>query len=145
MNSRKETIEDLLQSMHAMRHKFLVGYGAKKELLVTPSQGFVLRFVAEHTDVNVKALACALHITSSAATQLVDGLVEKKYLVRTDNPTDRRAVTLLLSDKARKLLKEFKEQSLHKLVELFGALTDAELAEYARLNKKIASNISNTI
>jgi DNA-binding MarR family transcriptional regulator len=143
MLKRQEIIEDLLQSMHAMRLKLMVGYSAKKEMLITPSQGFVLRFVAENKDVNVKAIARALHISSSAATQLIDGLVDKGYLVRTDNPADRRAITLSLSTKAKKLFKEFKKQGLQKMMQLFSILTDAELAQYASLNKKITSNLTN--
>ncbi len=143
MVNRKKVIEGLLQSMHAMRHKLMVGYAAKKETAITPSQGFVLRFVAEHRSSNVKAIAQTLHITSSAATQLVDGLVEKGYLVRKGDPDDRRVVSLLLSDKAKKLFKEFREHGLKKMTLLFNALSDEELAQYAALNKKIVDSIIN--
>ncbi len=143
MVNRKEIIEELLQNMHAMRHKLMVGYTAKKEVPITPSQGFVLRFVAKNSSVNVKAIAESLHISSSAATQLIDGLVGNGYLVRKDNPDDRRVSALSLSEKAHKLFKEFKEQSVQKMTELFKILTDEELAQYADLNKKIASNMLN--
>ena len=142
MTNRKKIIEDLLQNMHVMRHRLMVGYTAKKEVIITPSQGFVLRFVAKNSFANVKAITQALNITSSAGTQLVDGLVEKGYLVRKDNPKDRRVVTLSLSLKAKKLFKEFKEQGLHKMMEIFEALTDKELVEYDVLNKKLIDFLS---
>ena len=141
MINRKKIIEDLLQNMHAMRHKLMVGYTAKKEVAITPSQGFVLRFVAKNSSTNVKTIADSLHITSSAATQLIDGLVDNGYLVRKSNPDDRRVIALSLSDKANKLFKEFQEQGLQKMMELFDALTDDELVQYADLNKKIIGNI----
>ena len=140
--NRKTIIEGLLQNMHSMRHKLMVGYVTKKEMVVTPSQGFVLRFVAENNSANVKAIAHALNITSSAATQLIDGLVENGYLVRKGNPDDRRIIALSLSEKAKKLFKNFKEQSLQKMVCLFEALSDEELAQYAELNKKIVEHIN---
>jgi DNA-binding MarR family transcriptional regulator len=142
MTNRKKIIEDLLQNMHAMRHKLMVGYTTKKEVAITPSQGFVLRFVAKNSSANVKAITQALNITSSAATQLVDGLVDKGYLVRKDNPDDRRIITLSLSLKAKKLFKEFKEQRLQKMMEIFDVLTDEELTRYAVLNKKLVDFIS---
>jgi DNA-binding MarR family transcriptional regulator len=127
--------------MHAMRHKLMVGYTAKKEMVITPSQGFVLRFVAKNSPVSVKAIAGSLHVTSSAATQLIDGLVDKGYLVRNENPDDRRIIALSLSEKAKKLFNEFREQGLQKMTELFDALTDEELVQYAALNKKIIDRV----
>lgn len=119
----------------------MVGYTSKKELAITPSQGFVLRFVANNESANTKAIAQALHITSSAATQLIDGLVDKEYLIRKESPEDRRVMSLSLSEKAKKLFKEFKEQGLEKMTELFSVLTDDELDQYAALNKKISDSI----
>src|ERR1035437_7218371 len=115
MINRKKTIEDLLQDMHAMRHKLMVGYTAKKEVVITPSQGFVLRFVAKNSSANVKAITQALNITSSATTQLVDGLVEKGYLIRRVDSKDKRITSLLLSLNAKKLFKEFEKKSLQKM------------------------------
>ena len=143
MTNRKKIIEDLLQNMHAMRHKLMVGYTAKKEVVITPSQGFVLRFVAKNSSTNVKAITQALNITSSATTQLVDGLVEKGYLIRRVDSKDKRITTLLLSLKAKKPFKEFKEQGLQKMTILFDVFTDEELTQYATLNKKIVDNIIN--
>jgi len=142
MTNRKKIFEDLLQNMHAMRHKLMVGYTAKKEVVITPSQGFVLRFVAKNNSANIKAITQALNITSSAATQLVDGLVDKGYLVRKNNPDDRRVIILLLSLKAKKFFKECKEQGLQKMMEIFDILTDEELTQYAALNKKLVDFIS---
>ncbi len=143
MINRKKVIEGLLQNIHAMGHKLIVGYTAKKEIAITPSQGFVLRFVAKNSLANIKAIAEALHITSSAVTQLTDGLVDNGYLVRRGNPDDRRVIDLSLSEKAKKQFKEFEEQGLQKMTELFNVLTDKELTQYAALNKKIADNIIN--
>lgn len=143
MTKRRKVIEDLLQNMHAMRHKIMVGYAGRKEIAITPSQSFVLRFAAKNNPTNVKAVAETLHITSSAATQLIDGLVDNGYLVRRGSPHDRRVVAVSLSGKAKKLFKEFEKQGLLKMTELFNALTDEELSRYAALNKKIADNIIN--
>lgn len=142
MINRKETIESLIQNMHAMRHKLMVGYtSSKKTVVITPSQGFVLRFVAECKSANVKAISQALHTSSSAATQLIDGLVDKGYLIRNTKSDDRRVVSLSLSEKAKKLFKEFKEQGLQRMTELFNSLTDKELDQYAKLNKKIVEGM----
>src|SRR5439155_27016150 len=124
-------IEDLLNNLHAMRHRLMAGYTDKKEIVITPSQGFVLHFIAKNSSANVKTISEALHVTSSAATQLIDGLVEKGYLIRKNDPKDRRVSSLSLSEKAEKCFKEFKEQRLRKMMGLFDSLSDKELLEYA--------------
>ena len=140
MPDRKETMEALIYSLQAMRHKFLLGYAGSKEISITPSQGFVLQVVA-HGPCSVKDVAKALHITSSAVTQLIDGLVEKGYLLRQEHQADRRVSSLSLSPKAKKLFAQFKSQSHHRIMQLFNVLTDTELKQYAALNKKIVDSL----
>ncbi len=140
---RKQIIESLLHNLHAMRHKFMAGYAAKDGEVITPSQGFVLHLVAKNSPANVKTIAKELNITSSAATQLIDGLVEKGYLVRKNDPKDRRLSFLLLPEKAKKLFEEFKENRAQKMIAVFNALTDEELLQYAALNQKITDHIIN--
>lgn len=141
MINRKLLLRQLLQDMHATRHKFLVGFHSANELVITPTQGFVLRFLAANDCVTIKAIAQALHISSSAATQLVDGLVEKSYLVRRDHPKDRRAITVCLSEKAKKMFAQFDKQCLEKMIRLFQALDDQELEQFTALNKKITNSL----
>lgn len=142
-NQREEIIEDLLQTTFAIRHKLMVAYTHKKTIIITPSQGFVLRFISENKNPNIKEIGQALNISSSAATQLVKGLLTKGYLIRQMSSQDRRVVSLFLSQKAKKLFKEFKEQRLKTMTKIFNSLDDAELIQYAGLNKKIAQNINN--
>ncbi len=143
MVNRKKIIENIFQNMYALRHTLAVGYHPKKEISITPSQACVLRFVAENASVNVKTIAEALHISSSAATQLIDGLVNKKYLIRKSNLNDRRAIAVSLSENAKKLLHEFKKHGLQKMVKIFSVLTYEELSYYALLNEKIIQSVMN--
>lgn len=140
---RKMIIEDLLQDIHAMRHKLMVGYSSKHHEDITPSQSVVLRFVADNQETPIKNIANVLHITSSAATQLVDALVDKGYIIREQSATDRRVSKLSLSPEAKKLLKTFTEQRINKMMKIFEVLTDKELAQFVTLQKKVAASISN--
>ncbi|NCS99508.1 MarR family transcriptional regulator [Candidatus Parcubacteria bacterium] len=140
--NRQKIIENLLQDMHAIRHKMMIGYTSKNTVDITPSQSFVLRFISENSQTNIKIIAQALHITSSAATQLVDALVEKKYVLRKQHITDRRITTLSLSLNAKKLFKKFKEHRTKKMMTIFDALDDSELQQYAALQKKISDFVT---
>jgi DNA-binding MarR family transcriptional regulator len=61
-----------------------------------PSFGFVLRAVAAEQP-TVSRLAALLGITKQGASRLADDMVSLGYLVRTDDPADRRRTNLRLS------------------------------------------------
>jgi DNA-binding MarR family transcriptional regulator len=70
-------------------------------------------------------------------------LVENGYLTRKENTKDRRISHLFLSKKAENLFKEFNNQSIKKMVQVFSVLTDDELIQYTNINRKIIKNTIN--
>lgn len=144
MAKRKEQIEGIIEYMHAIKRKlaseggYFTGAGTKH---ITPSQWFVLLMVERNKNIGVKEIAGLTGITSSAATQLINELVKKGYLVRKGKLEDRRALNIMLSGKSKKQIHFMKKQGLKKLIALFDILSDNELATYCELNKKIADKI----
>jgi DNA-binding MarR family transcriptional regulator len=147
MSSRKQYIAAIMESMHAVRRALILRHASKfslgkhEKMSITPSQWAVLSIVMEKGTTGVKELARSLGITSSATTQLVDGLVARGYLVRKSNVHDRRALSLELSEKKKKEMGALKKHMMGHFAAMFEALDDKELAHYARLNKKIVEHI----
>ena len=52
----------------------------------------------------LRELAALHHVTPSTMSRLVDGLVQKGWVARTSDPTDRRQVSLGLTDEGRAML-----------------------------------------
>ena len=67
-------------------------------------------------------------ITNAAASQLVDKLVQGGLLKRDEDPHDRRAKLLNLSDKGRRLIQQGMEERYRWVDELAGRLTADERA-----------------
>ena len=111
--------------------------GLKNFPPVTPSQWGVLMALEGGNPASVKDVAGMLGVTSSAATQLVDGLVESGYVLRTEDPNDRRKMTLTLSGKTKKQVEKMKEECMSTFLELFEALTDEEFDQLIVLHNKI--------
>lgn len=111
------------------------------EMQITHPQWIVLHHVRKSGMINIKDLANLLGITSSAATQIVDGLVKKELLLRKRNEEDRRILNIELSGKAISKFNSIKSTSLNTLSALFDVLDDGELRDYRDLNNKIASRI----
>ena len=150
MTSRQQYIESIIESVYAIRRKLMVCGSAKvsvrrpqKEHSITHSQWAVLAVVIRLKHAGIKEIAEALNMTSSAATQLVDELVKKEYLLRKGDAKDRRALSLTLSDMCKTQMNELKSKRIERFITIFDGLNDKELAQYASLNKKIASGILN--
>ncbi len=62
-------------------------------------------------------------ITPAAASQMVDKLVQSGYIVREEDPTDRRAKTLNLTPKGRQLIDAGNEERYRWVEDLAGKLT----------------------
>jgi DNA-binding MarR family transcriptional regulator len=143
MTDREQKVKALMESFHSLRRSMaLKPTQATKMPRITPSQLGVLMLIEEHGASTVKDIAEALTISSSAATQLVDGLVENAYVTRKEHPEDRRSVTLTLSKKTKSQIAKMKAYGIKRFLELFEALNDAEFDQYISLNKKIAERLA---
>ncbi len=108
---------------------------------ITPAQWGALMLVEQRGKSTVRDVARALGITSSAATQLVDGLVESGYVVKKVNAEDRRVISLTLSSKTKVQVEAMKKQALQKFLKFFEVLNDTEFNQYIMLNKKIVERL----
>ncbi len=139
MTNRKKLIEEIMANFHAMRNKMQTHMQLGREDYITHSQFFVLVIIEQHHNIGIKEISKKLNISSSAATQLVDELVENGYVVRKADLKDRRALQLELSPKGQKHITDLKNKHIKTLASLFDALSDEELKIYLKLHKKILS------
>src|SRR5262245_59477919 len=70
-----------------------------------PSFGYVIRAV-DHEPLTATHLASRLHMTPQGAAKLIDELVDRGYIQRLADQTDRRARRLMLATRGEQLLKE---------------------------------------
>lgn len=141
MSQREEFVASIWQDILEIKHQWMSGYESKKNGSMSASQCYVMRFVSENQQTNVTSIAKALHITSSAATQLIDSLVQKGFILRETNPSDRRHVLLTMSPEAKNLFAQIKKDRMEKMQKLFESFSDDELKTYAQLSKKISKNL----
>jgi DNA-binding MarR family transcriptional regulator len=140
---RNRRIAGLVDNFRVLS-KVMVKFGPSflNELNITYTQMIILGLVRGNEGISVKKLAGTMGITSSAATQQVNGLVAKGYLVREESPADRRLVRICLSGKMEKQVATMEAKFLEQLSPLFDRLTDEELAQFCNLTAKLASQIT---
>jgi DNA-binding MarR family transcriptional regulator len=142
MINREQKVKELIEDLHAIKR--VIAFHTPEAInihRITPSQWMVLMFIEQNKESNVKDIAKALAITSSAATQLVDGLVESGYLFKKSSLSDKRTVVIGLSKNTEEHVKKMKKECLHKSLKLFEVLNDKEFSQYILFNKKIIEKI----
>ncbi len=135
MENRIKLIENIFENIYAVKQKIASEMNMSfDEMQLTHSRWLVLNSIRKNNSINIKDLAELLDISSSATTQIVDGLVSKGFLSRKRSKADRRVLEIALSRRSANQLK----RSMKKISLIFNVLNDDELAKYCELNSKIA-------
>jgi len=135
MENRRKLIETIFENLYAIKQKIASELNISfNEMQLTHSQWIVLNLVRKNKSINIKDLAGKLDISSSAGTQIVDGLVNKGLLSRKRSKTDRRVLEITL---LKKSINQFK-RGMNKISPIFDVLDDDELLKFCELNSKIA-------
>ncbi len=101
----------------------------------------MLHYINKNEGATVKELAQSLSMTSSAATQLIEALVQKGYIIRKTGTDDKRELKLMLSDKSKKHMEELRNKRIEEMEHIFNVLTDEEFESYCGLCNKVAESL----
>lgn len=135
MNSTQQLIQMIRQFMDiAMHHSIRErSHFAKASGLSMPQFGILMQ-LHYRGNCGVSDLSDRFDITSAAASQLVDKLVQNGLIQREEDPQDRRAKLLNLTDKGNELIRQGLEERYRWADQLAGKLT-AE--EHARVSEAL--------
>jgi DNA-binding MarR family transcriptional regulator len=116
--------------MDVFMHRSMRGWGlfAKSTGLSMPQFGILMQL--HHKGAcGVSDISERFDITNAAASQLVDKLVQSRLVKRDEDPNDRRAKLLNLTDKGKKLIQQGIEERYRWVDELAGRLSAEERAQ----------------
>ncbi len=102
------------------------------ELDLTYSQAQGLFHLEQHPGSLATDLARAFGITLPAVTQVVDRLVGKRLVERTENPKDRRQVLLSLTRAGRRLARDLQAAQMAGMSEVLQRIPSDERKEVVR-------------
>lgn len=135
-----EAICQLIEGFFLIRRKLTDGI-ATSTTHITPSQGWVLSLVQKCGPISVKEIAKKLQMSSSAATQLIDALVQHEYLIRSEDESDRRTSLISATEKGKETIQVILGQLQISATQTFGVLTQEELTTYIQLTEKIVRTL----
>ncbi len=132
-----EEIAKLQRLVFSKKDSFLTKYKLSRPQMV------VMYFISEGGSKTIKDIAEIMNISSSAATQMIEGLVKNGFLERVVHPTDRRSVQISMSKIGRKTFDQFKIQHLRQMQNLLVSLSDAEIEILLKIPAKILKQLEN--
>jgi DNA-binding MarR family transcriptional regulator len=106
------------------------------------SQYEFLRPLVSSPGLQVSQLADRFGIASATATGILDGLERSGMITRSRNATDRRAVTITLTDHGRRKVESKRRTLTRQRRKLLDTLDPAERANTERLLRHLAQTIS---
>jgi len=116
--------------MDVFMHRSMRGWGlfAKSTGLSMP-QFSVMMQLHYRGACGMSEVSERFEITPAAASQLVDKLVQSGFIKRDEDPNDRRAKVLNITDKGRELIQRGNEERYRWVEQLAGKLTVEELIQ----------------
>jgi DNA-binding MarR family transcriptional regulator len=109
---------------------------------ITIPQYVCMDLIGNRGPVMMKDIALALDITLPAASGFIDRLYITDFVKRVFEPTDRRIVRIVLTEKGKRAVKEVKEKRKAVIKEVFSHLSEGERQQYLKILKKVVGNLN---
>ena len=113
----------------------------ERQLTLTMSQYHLLEALSEEPDLTVRALAEAAGVASPTATRMLDGLQRDGIVERRPSASDRRAVSVSLTDTGRRLVAQKRALVGERRRALYESLDPGEREQAERLLRRLAEAI----
>ena len=142
-NSRIDTIAENLLSIHPLLYKSL-SKPLRTKTSITPGGMFVLGRLKRHGVLSMSEIGKYLSMPKPHITVIVDKLIEEEYVIRQNDPNDRRIINISLTEKGLKdfeILKEAISETLKSKLVLLSELEQEQLSTASQQVKEILITI----
>jgi DNA-binding MarR family transcriptional regulator len=111
---------------------------------LTPEQFLLIDLLWNQGSLSQQELADQLQKDKNSVTKLVDAIERKGFVVRQQNPVDRRSNTIILTDLANSLKDDAKNKGISILDKMLTGISDEELRTFLNTLNKLCSNMTVT-
>lgn len=113
---------------------------SREEQMATTLQFAALSRIGEER-ITVTELADNLKLSKSSATQLVERLVQSKYVVRSRDQKDGRIIRLALTDNGIEHLRKLKKKFISVLHDAFSDIPKRDILELIRIHSEMIQSL----
>ena len=123
----KTNIEEMIELQRRVDHdRRQYELDAWMHLNLSIGQLKSLFFISNRGATSLSKLAVALGVTPTNTTGIVDRLLKRGLITRTESPDDRRVLLLRTTPLGDELIAELRQKRKERMAELFNRLTEEE-------------------
>lgn len=108
---------------------------------LTPEQFLLIDLLWNQGPLSQQELADQLQKDKNSVTKLVDAIERKGFVVRRQNPSDRRSNTIILTDLATSLKDNAKSKGIFILDKMLSGIKEEELRSFLDTLQKLCANM----
>lgn len=132
----------VLKNVPSANQKKLFGLTLRQSSAVNQ----VMLLMSDHPKgISLKSLADRMLMHPSAASIMVDKMVNKGFLERTENPEDRRTVRIRISPKGREIITSARNLMEKEMDKLAAHLTEDEITQLYDIATKLRAIADETL
>ena len=109
---------------------------------LTPEQFLLIDLLWNQGPLSQQELADQLQKDKNSVTKLVDAIERKGFVVRRQNPSDRRSNTIILTDLATSLKDDAKSKGIFILDKMLTGIKEEELRSFLDTLQKLCANMT---
>ena len=122
--------------------QYLAAKLRKNDVPLTPEQFMLIDLLWNQGEMTQQQLADQLQKDKNSVTKLVDAIEKKGFVIRKQNPHDRRANTLVLTEKANELKPGAKQKGISILDQILEGISEDELRSFLSTIRKLNANMT---
>ena len=122
--------------------QFIAAKLRKAQVPLTPEQFMLIDLLWNQGPLSQQELADQLQKDKNSVTKLVDAIERKGFVVRQQNPNDRRSNTIILTDKAFTLRDDAKTKGISILNKMLEGIPENELHSFLETLEKLCANMT---
>ncbi|HLC42228.1 MAG TPA: MarR family transcriptional regulator [Methylomirabilota bacterium] len=142
-SAEAQRLLELLHALGSTTFRQLLWQKAS-ELDLTYAQCQVLFYVAAHSGCHMGEIAKAFRVTLPAVTHIVNRLEQKQFVVRGDDPADRRVYLLELTPQGKNLVGELQTLQLESLEEVLARMSADDRRQVIKGLESLVAAAMNT-
>ena len=122
--------------------QFLAAKLRQMDVPLTPEQFMLIDLLWNEGEMTQQQLADQMQKDKNSVTKLVDAIERKGFVIRKQNEHDRRANTLVLTEKANQLKPGAKQKGISILDQMLEGISEEELHSFLSTLQKLNDNMS---
>ena len=116
-----------MYEIYPLSRKLVFDTFDKSKYDITRTQQIIMLSLSLSGVLTMSQLAAKINTSNEQATRAVAQLVDKGFIIRMQNPRNRRIINIKLTEEANVFLEKMKNDIIDELVTKFSALTDDEM------------------